>query len=326
MVATPVIIVKAKPRLILCVAVMFSLLFHLVTAGWLAAEPRPGWIDRSIRSSGEERRFMVFVPSNLPPDPPVVLCLSGDPRAMLTGVGGGAEWPALARRERFLLVVPAGVNGPGRSRSHGTDDHDALSITSLLDSVVREFSVDPSRIYLAAHGEGGLAAARLLLDPAARFAAAALFSSALPSGLAAGSRGHRPRPLMLVNGTEDPLVPWEQVASRSSGQTVMPARESVAWWVVANRAEPSAPALSMLPDLDPWDGCRIRKAEYRPLMGGAPVVACTVVGGGHAMPSRRHTVEESAAKRRFVGRSCRDAEGALLAWEFMKRFRLSGTP
>ena len=74
----------------------------------------------------------------------------------------------------------------------------------------------------------------------------------------------------------------------------------------------------MLPDTDPADGCRIQLEVHDAGPGGAPVWFYSAVGGGHAMPSIRHELADSALVRRFIGPVCRDAEGAEIAWQFFR--------
>ena len=46
-----------------------------------------------------------------------------------------------------------------------------------------------------------------------------------------------------------------------------------------------------------------------------------MVGGGHAMPSRKHAFPERWVVRWLIGPRCRDVEAAELAWDFFRRFR-----
>jgi polyhydroxybutyrate depolymerase len=305
-----------------------------------SAVSRSGWVEGTLRSGGLSRRYMAYVPENMPGGSPAVLLLHANRQGMRTmfvpGSGGTREWPLLAEREKFLLIVPNGTDpktgnpdgerqdwnpsGAFDTGSRAVDD--AAFISALLDDLVRRYRLDLSRIYATGQAGGGEMVYSLLFSPLHRFASVAVFSSPLPSGLVAG-RGHvEPCPLMIVNGTEDPLLPWNASKERHSGETVMSAQASVGWWLVANHADSSGPRTELLPDADPRDGCRIFMSRYKPLPGGAPVLLYTVQGGGHAMPSRRHPSGESTAARRVNGRVCRDAEGAALAWEFMKDYRL----
>ena len=305
------------------------------------AVTRSGWVERSISVGGQSRHYLMFVPDDLPQGAPFVLILQGSHEGMRRlldpDAGGVREWPLLARREKFLLVVPNGTNlksgdtaGDRQDwrtslpdpRQAALDRVDSGFILRMLDEVIRSRRADPSRIYLTGQSGGAVMAASLLLASPRRFAAAALFSSALPSVMAAGSGDYRPCPLMLVHGTADHLVPWAEAGRRYNGETVIPARESAGWWIVANRADAVAPATTYLPDMDPRDGCRIRRTEYRPLKGGEAVVHYVVEGGGHAIPSRRHASSATSASRRMTGNVCRDGEGAELAWAFLKGFRM----
>lgn len=77
--------------------------------------------------------------------------------------------------------------------------------------------------------------------------------------------------------------------------------------------------VTLLDDMDPGDGCRIRNELHD---GDNPVVFATMEGGGHVIPTPQG--EDGCSRLfnflcdRFVGNFCRDAEGADLAWDFLK--------
>ena len=97
-----------------------------------------GWHRRSIEVDGLRRWFRVFAPRHDMAGMPVVLLLHGGGRGMdriLSKRGGAArEWPELAKRERFLLLVPNGVNpnngDPKGNRQHWNDLRGASSSVS----------------------------------------------------------------------------------------------------------------------------------------------------------------------------------------------------
>ena len=73
---------------------------------------------------------------------------------------------------------------------------------------------------------------------------------------------------MIANGTLDPLMQWQ------GGQ------------IAGGRGETrSATDPTTLPDRDPQDACTIERRVYTAQPGGAPVVAYTLRGGGHNLPS-----------------------------------------
>jgi polyhydroxybutyrate depolymerase len=211
------------------------------------------------------------------------------------------------------------VRPPGAARDSEADD--VAFINALLDWAVGRYRIDAQRIYVTGASTGGMMTYRLLIEAPERFAAGAAFIANLPAGGPHVKLPPRPTPLMIVNGTQDPLVPWAGGYRQDFGFAVMSAEATAAWWVRANRADGNRPQTADLPDRAPTDGCRIRRTTYPALADGAPVVFYRVEGGGHAMPSINYPLRDTRLVRWLIGTACADAEGAGLAWEFMREFR-----
>ena len=64
-------------------------------------------------------------------------------------------------------------------------------------------------------------------------------------------------PLIIANGTKDPLVKWEGGAIRGQRVRMMSVLESRDWWIQANRADVNNIEEESLPDTDVGDGCRL---------------------------------------------------------------------
>lgn len=83
--------------------------------GFAAAVQAGEWRESSLKVNGVERWYRFYAPPAPPKKSPVVLLLHGGTGSMRTifdeAHGGTREWPALAERERFMLVVPNGTNG-----------------------------------------------------------------------------------------------------------------------------------------------------------------------------------------------------------------------
>ena len=120
--------------------------------------------------------------------------------------------------------------------------------------------------------------------------------------------------MLIVNGTDDPLMPYEggSIAPAFGGLgTVASAEATRDYWVGVNQADTTQRRVEQLPDRDPSDGSVVI-CETDPPAGrsGAEVRFCRVEGGGHIMPSTEH---------RLRGRQNHDVEGARLAWSFSRR-------
>lgn len=298
----------------------------------------PGWYEQRIRVDGGERWYRLYVPATLRERPAVVLFLHGGTRSMRASfgerAGGAREWQAIARDAGFLLLVPNGTNArtgdPAGDRQNWNDVRppresgnpqadDLLFIDRVLDRVIERFDTDPQRVYVTGASNGGLMTYYLLMQRPERFAAGASFVANLPVDPVRMRIPASPTPLMIANGSADPLMPWGGGAIPGGRGLVRSTAATVDWWIEANRALRDGARTSTLPDADPDDGCRIRETRYPPGAGGAEVVFYALDGSGHALPSRRHQIPENFLTRRFIGPVCRDVEGARLAWRFLRR-------
>lgn len=318
----------------------------LLALSWLAACLAPaaraqqlaipqGMVQRSVLHDGLERLWLVYAPPGLPPNPAAVVLLHGGTQSMrkLFGpnAGGSRAWLDLARANRFVLLVPNGVdpgsNDPasdwqswnvfvtqGRRRRSSADD--VGFIGKMLDDAYAAHGVDPARVYATGSSNGGMMTFRLLIETPERFAAGAAFIASLPGDLSAVPLPGLRRPLMVYNGTLDRLVRYAGGRVGSTGARTAPVPAMVEWWVRALGANAPEAVRDTLPDRNGEDGCRIERTRYPAGAGGAPLEALVGVGGGHAMPSSAHPIPDTFLVRRLIGPQCRDAEGAELAWKF----------
>jgi polyhydroxybutyrate depolymerase len=160
---------------------------------------------------------------------------------------------------------------------------------------------------------------RLLIERPTLFAAGVANISSLPATDV--PRPKQGTPIMMVNGTEDPLIPWQGGAvKRVAREPIRPVPETLDYWIEVNGADRSAATRHLLPDRVPEDGCRIVKTSYPKAPGGKPVVVFyQVKGGGHAVPVPRQRGMRPQVKE-LIGNPCEDMDGPQAAWDFMCRF------
>ena len=327
--------------------ILFFLLVALScsAAGTRIAAPDPGpegWHELKIDHDGLERWLRVYCPEGLPQNAAAVVLLHGGTQSMRKVFrprsGGTQEWGYLAEKEKFLLLVPNGTN-PDTGDTFGNRQHwndvrntrkvnnpevdDVGYINVLLQWARRNYPIDPGRIYVSGASNGGMMTYRLLMEMSEKIAAAAAFIANLPADDQRLRIPDRAVPLLICNGTADPLVKWDGGEIPGGRGNVRSAEQTVAWWVNANRADWQHPISDQLADADTADGCRLYRTIYPPLSGGAVVEFIRMQGGGHTLPSQKHSLPDRLWVKRLFGPACRDIEGAWLAWEFMKRYRIN---
>jgi polyhydroxybutyrate depolymerase len=283
--------------------------------------------DRSIVHDGLERTYKVHLPRwQLQREPrPLVLVLHGG-----GGTGPGMErvtryaWDRLADREGFIVAYPDGIENhwnDGRTEAHyraheeKIDDVGFLSV--LIDKLIVEENVDPLRVYVTGISNGGLMSFYLAMKCPEKIAAIAPVAALLIVELK-DETPPLPMPVMLLNGTDDPLVPYEGGEMGSRRKVVgrgISTDETIAFWVRHNGCD-ATPERKELPDTDPNDGTRVTLDIYSGGEDGSDVVLCKIEGGGHTWPGGVPYLPEW-----IVGRVSRDIGPARPIWDFLKKHR-----
>lgn len=305
------------------------------------ARDRPGWYERPIDVDGTRRWYRLYRPSAIADEPPLVIMLHGGSRSMRDSfgprAGGPAAWLDVARDTGFLLAVPNGTNPktgdtrgdnqfwndprPATDEAPSSRADDIAFIDALVERLLARYPVDPARVYVTGASNGGMMTYTLLMERPRRFAAGAAFIANLPQSERHMQAPAEPTPLLIANGTEDRLMKWEGGELIGGRGRMRSAEATVAWWVTANGARRDAASSRLLPDRDPDDDCRLREIRYPAGDGGAPVWFLRMEGGGHTVPTPTRELPNNLVAWRLFGNVCRDAEGARLAWDFLRRFR-----
>ncbi|MBI2900571.1 MAG: esterase [Planctomycetes bacterium] len=287
---------------------MKSLLL-LAAAGCAADEHT---VKRTIEVDGRERRYLLHVPPAARGEKAAPLLL------VLHGGGGSAKhterftkFSALSDREGFLVAYPDAVAGHWNDgRGTFTDADDVKFAEALIDAVAKDHAVDPRRVYAAGASNGGIMSQYLALKLSRRIAAIACVIGSVAKP-AAGLKPDAPVSVLIMNGTDDPLVPFDGGAVARSRGEVIGTRDAVRLWVRANGCR-EAPEVEELPDADPKDGTRIVKETWPGGRGGSEVVLYTVKGGGHTWPGGSQYLAEA-----LIGKTSRDLDATSEIWKFL---------
>lgn len=282
-----------------------------------ACSPNPVY---RLRHEGRLRTYAVHVPAdaNAKNPLPIVLVLHG-------GGGSGARiarhtgFDAVADREGFLVVYPDGVRGhwnDGRGSqdyAHRVNVDDVGFLEALIDTVAEQFNGDANRVFMTGPSNGGMMTYRFACERPERLAGVAPVIACVPEPIAGACAGETALPALIINGTEDPLVPFGgggvQVGNRESGR-VISAPDSAALLAQRNGCG-ETPAETVLPDIDPDDGTTVRLYHYGNCAENAEVIFYVIEGGGHTWPGGRQYGPEP-----LVGRVSRELNATETIWTF----------
>jgi polyhydroxybutyrate depolymerase len=279
--------------------------------------------EHSIEVGGLERTYRLHVARQLDPEQPVPLVL------VFHGGGGTPEqieresrFSALADREGFVVAYPAGYrrswnDGRGAdavaAQRDGVDD--VAFVATLLDDVSAVRRIDPKRVYATGISNGAMFSHRLATRLASRVAAIAPVAGGLPQPLLASFDPQAPVSVLIVNGTLDPLVPYDggevRVFARSRGR-VAGAQETAQRWSTHDGCS-AGPVVEQVADNHAAQGCTTTRITYRNCAHATGVVLLRLNGGGHTWPGGSQYLPE-----RLVGKVCRDVDATALIWDFFK--------
>ena len=303
---------------------------HLLAGALIAlagcAGPQPGedrLLSATLVHDGIEREYLLFVPRGAGASAaprPLVLALhggGGTARAMVRLTYG--RFNELADAHGFFVAYPQGV---GKAWNDGRDDpaaparraavDDVGFISALIERLRAEHVIDARRVFATGISNGGLMSFRLACAPDPPVRAIAPVTASIPRALATRCRHGAPVGLVLFNGSDDPLVPYDggqiRVFGKARGE-VIPTQETILLWRERNGCAGVAERTE-LPDASD-DGTRVTRIRYADCAAGTAVVLYRIEGGGHTWPGGYQYLGE-----RLVGRSTRDIDAADEIWRF----------
>lgn len=257
----------------------FALLLGLSLFG--CRHPEEGTVRSGMLAGGRERSFLYRLPPGHTTTGetkwPMVVMLHGR-------LGDGinmekmSEASEAADRHGFVVVYPDGIDrawndSRGTTKASEENVDDVGFIDALIERFIALKAVDPDRVYVAGMSNGGILAYRLACELGDRIAAISPVAALMPSKGADACRPARPVSVMIVAGTDDPIVPYDGGSVLDRG-TVLSADETRTRWAMLDGCAPAAESRSD----------EIHELRHTQCGDDAEVVLYSVQGGGHAWP------------------------------------------
>lgn len=277
------------------------------------AFPAPGGYTARDTINGQERLYRIYIPETYPDATaplPLVLMLHG-----ATGTAEGIEaitnFNELADREGFVVVYPEGVDLAWRDDREPNDPIDDVAfIATLIDDMTTRLNIDPARVYATGFSAGGMMAFRLACELQDKITAVGVIATTLPRYLSDNCQNVAPIPILVIHGTNDPIVFWEG----SIGY--MSLVETLNFWVERNQCDPAVGVTGEL-DAVPDDITAVRLIQFNACADGTEVSVYSVLGGGHTYPG--HTI---IAPGRDLGTTSQEFDANEALWQFFSRHPL----
>ena len=271
-----------------------------------------------VRGGGRDRSYLLYVPIGLPPRAALVIVLHG------SGMDGtrmrictGYQFDCLADQLGFVVLYPDGYRRNWNDcRKDATfpakrENIDDMSfIRALIAHAMAEHAIDEKRIYVFGYSNGGQMAFRLAMEAPVEIAAVAAVAASLPTPDASScpQQGRTSR-VMLINGTLDPINPYQGGIVTLFG---FACRGSVMSSVASAQSLAERNGISMPPipgELRTSSSDDTTSVETLTWQADGTPFCClyTVRGGGHVIPQPAYRFPRLLGKTTSVLNSPREA-------------------
>jgi polyhydroxybutyrate depolymerase len=277
----------------------------------------------SLAVGGLMRSYRTYVPKGLPKGAPLVVVMHGSgegPQGIRTGTGYAFE--RLADQHGFAVAYPKSYASDWNDCSRigdkvleGVTADDVAYLAAMVDKLVGELRVDPARVFATGVSNGGSMAMRLALEQSGRYRAVAAVVANVPAAQNFQCKpAEQATSVMIMNGTEDPLVPYaggeiNLLGLFYQGGPIISSRASAQYFAAWARLA-GAPQTS---DETVAEGVRVEQNRWSGVGAKAEVELVTIHGGGHGLP------QPYARRPRLLGPSPMEPDGAAMIWAFFDR-------
>lgn len=251
----------------------------------------------TVVSGSISRRFSYYRPDDLSVGAALIFILHGS-----TGDGAtiravtGYEFDLLADQHKFIVAYPNGYKNHWND-CRGQADYaanvegidDVTFFADMVDFFVKEEGIDPGKVYVAGHSNGGQMVYRLALEAGDRYRAVAVVSASLPDTNNLNcEETFKPVSVAIFNGTEDALNPYDgglvMVGGNVTRGNVRSSFDTARYWV--NLAGGSTGASTIAhPEVDGFVETMTSEARWTGEKG-VEIRLYTLRGSGHSVPRK----------------------------------------
>ena len=268
-------------------------------------------IVNSFNYGGINRSYRLYIPAAYNGSVPVPLILN------LHGFGSNALeqqlysfFMPIADTANFLMVYPEGTTdafGNQNWNSLGLSNVDDVGfLSALIDTLSVNYSLDLNCVYSTGMSNGGFMSYKLACNLGNKIAAIASVTGTMIWNEFNNCSPSHPTPVMQIHGTADNVVPY------NGSFILVPVDTLVKSWAQKNNCDP-IPVITMVPDIDPNDGCTAENYLFTNGDQGSTVELYKVISGAHTWPGAPVDIDVTN----------HDFSASVEIWRFFRSYKLN---
>lgn len=275
---------------------------------------------------GRERTYLIHLPpkEKMQKQVPLLFHLHG---------GGGTSYGCmgltfgrfneLADREGFIVVYPQGFEkqwNDGRTGNFRTEEQlkldDVGFIVKITEELKKKYKIDNTKIFTAGMSNGGFMSSRLICDRPDIFNGAAIITATLSKEYFPKCNPSKPVAVLIMNGTDDPLVPYNggfvKVFKKTRGE-IISTDDLIQFWKEKNACTNK----EVIKPKDKYDdGTSLIIEKYTVCKTGGSLLLYKIEGGGHTWPGGKQYLGE-----KLIGKTSKEINACDEIWNFFKTLK-----
>jgi polyhydroxybutyrate depolymerase len=274
-----------------------------------------GFINGTMVHQNTTRKYVIYVPNiyyTQSSKVPLLIGLHGfgDDAANFSGIcmsdiADTANYIAVYPEATPDAVLQANAWNSGASTgivivNNGVDDKGFIN--RLMDTIIANYNIDTSRMYIYGFSFGGFMTNRMAAECSSRFAAAACVSGLRGNSIT--TLPQNPVPYLHFHGTADPTIGYYGTSTLGFLPGLgMSAESTVKFWAKQNKCD-SIPVVDSIPDIAS-DGLKFVRYSYNNGLDNSKTVFYKVINGAH----------------RWYGLPANDISYCQTIWEFFRQYQ-----
>ncbi|MDA9664266.1 prolyl oligopeptidase family serine peptidase [bacterium] len=272
--------------------------------------------NNTVISGGIDRTFSYYLPSTLTEGAALIFVLhgsisSGEAIRKMTG----NEFDLLAETNQYIPVYANGFDNHWNDcrasadyKANTQNIDDIAHLAFLIDLFAERYQIDPNRVFVTGHSNGGQMAYRVALEAPHMVRAVAALSANLPiddnfdcvkSGI--------PTSIAIFNGTEDNINPYYggtvRLGSNESRGLVLTTEQTTNYWTKLIGADIASPdKVIQYPETDGMPNTSVIATHWNGL-NGTQVQLFRLQGSGHVIASKLYDFPD------YIGPNASDISG-----------------
>ncbi|MGV6827584.1 MAG: alpha/beta hydrolase family esterase [bacterium] len=249
------------------------------------------WQEFQLIHADQQRSYWRYsAPSCQPAQAPALIVALHGGGGKARGFARYSGFSEFAEQYCLTLLYPQGVNKhwhDARFPDQAATIDDSGFIRRLINEQSALLGIDASRVFVVGMSNGGVFALQLAVTHPEVFAGVAAVTAQLPVGVKAV--GNTLPPLILINGTDDPIMPYnggavslkdkQGKAKGGTGKVVSTQQVLQTWQGQSDQSFPTVTTEHL--NKRPWDKTEIEIQHW-----DNRLKLIKVIGGGHTWPGR----------------------------------------